>query len=492
MRWDARRWAGTAVLFVAYATTAKVGLSFDAVSGVATAVWPPTGISLCALALFGFELWPGIALAAFLVNAQTGIPLLAAVGIAAGNTLEAVAGAWLLRRVGFGPSLARIRDALALIFLAAFLSTTISASFGAISLFLTGGFTNGSFREVWWVWWVGDVCGDLLVAPVLLAWLAGGPVERRPVRLLELGLLVAAAIGVGVFAFGDAARLYLVFPVVLWAGLRFGPRGASAATLLLAIVAILDAADVPSRHLVETQLFIAVVAVTSLLLGAAVAERQRAVHLRDEFLSVASHELRTPLAALKLRVQGVHRSLQKSGAEDKVVARLAATDGQIDRLEKLIDELLDVSRITAGRLHLERTEVKLAALVKDVAARLRPAGDVALDLDDTLTGVWDPLRIEQVVTNLLGNALQHGSPPFRVSLRRVEANAELVVSDGGAGVRPEDRRRVFERFEQRADGRRSTGLGLGLYIASQIIQAHGGSITVAGATFTVCLPLTVT
>src|SRR5262245_51160260 len=147
-------------LFVVYVATAKLGLTADAVSGVATAVWPPTGISLAALLLGGVRLWPAVTVGAFVVNLQAGVPLAAAAGMALGNTLEAVLGAWLLRRAHLSPALDRVRDAVALIALGALVSTTVSATFGATSLWLSGAAAGATYREVWWVWWIGDVGGD--------------------------------------------------------------------------------------------------------------------------------------------------------------------------------------------------------------------------------------------------------------------------------------------------------------------------------------------
>jgi signal transduction histidine kinase len=481
-------------LFTSYVITAKLGLSFDALGGVATPVWPPTGISLAALVLYGFRLWPAITLGALVVNLQTGTPVGAVVGIALGNTLEAVVGAWLLRRAKVSPALDRIRETVVLIVLGALLSTMISATFGATSVWASG--AGGSFRELWWVWWVGDVGGGLVVAPFLLSWLSPAPRGGPRASILEAILVTVSLAGCGLLAFGEAERAYLVFPPLLWAALRFGPRGAAGATLLLSVVAIVQTAildlGIGRKGLVELQLFVAVLSATALVLGATVAERRRAVLLRDEFLSVASHELRTPLAALKLKIEGLERRLRRTGNDETSVARAAATSGQIARLERLIDELLDVSRITSGRLHLEHSDVHAASLVEAVVSQLPGAPTVELDLDRSVTGRWDALRIEQVLTNLLRNAHEHGSAPICVSLRRTGTMAVLDVSDAGQGIPAADRLRVFERFEQGGRGR-TGGLGLGLYITRQIVEAHGGSIRVerppsGGTSFVVELP----
>jgi len=150
------------ILVVVYFSTAKFGLMLDAVGGFATLVWPPTGISLAALLLFGLRLWPGIALGAFLVNFVTGAPALTAGGMALGNTLEALIGAyWLRRHAGFRNSLDRLRDVMGFIVFAAVLSTTVSATVGVSSLWLGGVMAQSASGPTWLAWWLGDMMGDL-------------------------------------------------------------------------------------------------------------------------------------------------------------------------------------------------------------------------------------------------------------------------------------------------------------------------------------------
>lgn len=226
-------------------------------------------------------------------------------------------------------------------------------------------------------------------------------------------------------------------------------------------------------------------------------EAVKAVGLRDDFLSIAGHELKTPLTALMFQAQSLQRL---SGSPEKVRERAEKVLQNGQRLAKLIEELLDVSRITSGRFKLEMEEVQLASMVREVAARLsddaaRAGVEIRLSLDDSVRGTWDRARLEQVATNLLGNSIKYGAgKPVEVKLEAGPPGARLRVIDRGIGIAPEDQARVFERFERAVSSRQFTGLGLGLWIARQIIEAHGGRIAVKsqpgeGAEFTVELPV---
>jgi PAS domain S-box-containing protein len=230
---------------------------------------------------------------------------------------------------------------------------------------------------------------------------------------------------------------------------------------------------------------------------------RRALEARDEFLLVASHELRTPLSALKLKVQGLQRSLRRPGVAPPNGDLAGMLDGavrQANRLHRLIESLLEVSRITAGRVHLELEELDLVRLVREVVERFADEAErvgVALSLEAEVeaTGCWDRSRIDQVVTNLLSNALKFASgKPVVVRVDAPGEKVRLSVQDHGSGVTEADRARIFERFERAADGAsHQGGLGIGLYVTRQIVLAHGGAIELAsqvgvGSTFTVELP----
>jgi signal transduction histidine kinase len=231
-------------------------------------------------------------------------------------------------------------------------------------------------------------------------------------------------------------------------------------------------------------------------------EAREAVRARDEFLSIASHELKTPLTTLQLQIQGLARKL-KSASEDPVfqglAARVGTSERQVERLTGLINNLLDISRITAGRLDLDLEPVDLAAVVREAAARFRDdlarAGSVLeLHADGECAGEWDRLRLEQVVMNLLSNAAKYGAGrPITIVVDGSETTARFSIRDHGIGIPAEHQGRIFERFERAVSDRHYGGLGLGLWIVRQIVDAFGGTIEVEsksgeGSTFTVLLP----
>ncbi|MDC0677614.1 AAA family ATPase [Sorangium atrum] len=234
------------------------------------------------------------------------------------------------------------------------------------------------------------------------------------------------------------------------------------------------------------------------------AEAQVAIERRDEFLLVASHELKTPLTSLKMQAHLLARLLPRlqraEVAPERIDAALQVLNRQITRLAHLINELLDVTRLNAGRLTLARAPVDLAALTREVVERMhQQLADARcrtqLDLDEPVVGDWDASRMEQVLINLLSNALKYGAgAPIHVVVRGLADRALLVVRDHGIGIAEADQARIFERFERAVSVRNFGGLGLGLYIVRWIVASHGGTIRVesapgAGATFIVELPL---
>jgi PAS domain S-box-containing protein len=246
-------------------------------------------------------------------------------------------------------------------------------------------------------------------------------------------------------------------------------------------------------------------------------ELKSALRSRDEFLSVASHDLKTPLTSLTLQVQRIHQLVEDSPRVEQVIAgcvvegrvvpdSLAKLSGlarrQVDRLSGLVDDLLDLTRIRVGRLTLTRAELDLAQAARDVVASLSPemeALKIALSLHAAgpVRGSWDPLRVDQVLTNLVSNAIKYGrGQPIDVWVEEDAARrlARVRVVDRGIGIPPAQQALVFERLERAVGADTFKGLGLGLYITRRIVEAHGGTIRVdsvpnEGSTFTVELPL---
>ncbi|MGZ6371302.1 MAG: PAS domain-containing protein, partial [Bdellovibrionota bacterium] len=234
-------------------------------------------------------------------------------------------------------------------------------------------------------------------------------------------------------------------------------------------------------------------------------EAQKAIQLREDFMSVASHELRTPLTPLKMQLQLLSKAIQTEVITTSPKARdlvrlLKLSEAHIQRLTRLVEDMLEVSRINAGGLRLHPEKVDLSQLVLEVVDRFRAEivaakCELQIQADEGIQGEWDRLRIEQVVINLLTNAIKYGAGrPIRISVTRSGDCALLTVQDFGIGIAEEDQTRIFNRFERAVSIRRFGGIGLGLYIARQGVEAHHGEIRVLstpgqGATFIVQLPL---
>ena len=235
----------------------------------------------------------------------------------------------------------------------------------------------------------------------------------------------------------------------------------------------------------------------------AIQAQAEAVHARDVFLSVASHELKTPLTAAQLQIQSARRQLRREPGEAaaNLALRLEATAKSVERLGTLVNALLDVSHVAAGKIITGREPFDLSELAARTVSRFTKTAsgrgcEIGLELESGILMVGDPVRLEQVLTNLLSNAIKYGEgKPVSVRLQRPDPrHAALDVLDHGIGIALDDQVRIFEKFERAASSRYYGGLGLGLWIARQIVEASGGALRVSstageGSTFTVVLPL---
>lgn len=233
-------------------------------------------------------------------------------------------------------------------------------------------------------------------------------------------------------------------------------------------------------------------------------ELEHAVRMRDDFMSIVSHEVRTPLNGLILETQLRKLHLAKDNASaftmDKLRSMVDRDERQIQSLIRLIEDMLDVSRIRTGKLSIRTSAFDLAELVSNLlesfSAQIAAAeSSVTFTAEEPVIGVWDEFRIEQVIANLLTNALRYGArKPIEVRVYVMEGQARVEVRDQGIGISKENQRRIFQQFERVAANHAVHGLGLGLFISDQIVSAHGGEIVVEseegeGSMFRVCLPV---
>jgi signal transduction histidine kinase/ActR/RegA family two-component response regulator len=527
------RAGGWLLVAAVYLAAAKLGLSLAFVAEQVSAVWPPTGIALAAVLLLGYQAWPGILLGAFLANATANEPMLVACGIAIGNTLEAVIGAWLLRRViGFDNALERVRDAIGLILLAAGLSTMVSATIGVTCLCLGREFLPAlqrsivwsDFGALWRVWWLGDAMGALVVAPPLLAWATcrntwplHRPVEAAAMFVALLATCWLVFFGGFTTGLGESSLTYVVFPFVIWSALRFSQPVTTAVTLVASSATIWATlhslgpfgGGTVHERLLLLQGFMVIVAVTALLLGAALAERKRAEtalkeagRRKDEFLATLAHELRNPLAPIRtgidlMRLGGVH--------DPKTREVLDMLDRQLQQITRLVDDLLDVSRVTRGKVRLQLQSIDLLAVVARAVEMSQPLLNVhSHQLEVTLPAGSlllraDPARLAQVFSNLLNNAAKYSEEGGHITLAVTMEDDEAVVRvrDKGHGITNEMLQHIFDLFVQddRSLTRSDGGLGIGLTLVRSLVEMHGGTVQVdseglgKGSEFVVRLPL---
>ena len=286
-----RTWELVCVL-AAYLLAGEIGLAVPFTSGNVSPLWPPAGVALAAMLIFGYRIWPAVALGAFIVNFFTGIPHLAAVGIALGNTVGPLCGAWLLRQLpSFRPSLTRLRDVLGMSILGAFCGTAVSATVGAGVLFLTGVNAWSGFASAWLMWWLGDAMGVLIVTPLVLTF-TGLTSIREERRLVELACLLLGAVGSALVIFDPRLGLmradmfaFGVFPFVLWGAIRFEAAGAAIVSFLISAIAVWGTAHGfgpfikgdALQNATLLQSFLGVTAVSGMVLAAVIAERAQLI-----------------------------------------------------------------------------------------------------------------------------------------------------------------------------------------------------------------------
>jgi signal transduction histidine kinase/CheY-like chemotaxis protein len=505
------------ILTVIYFIVGKLSLRLAFVHPSASPVWPPAGIALAALVVFGYRTWPAIFLGAFLVNVTTAGNIGTSLCIATGNTLEAVCGAWLVNQFAGGT---RIFDRAQDVFkfaLAVMVSTAVSPTFGVTSLAVGGLADWANYRAIWLTWWLGDATGALVVAPLLILWSIGPRWRLNPKRHLEVGLLLLVLLMLGEAVFGGwfpiTARNYPISficgPIVIWTAFRFSQRETATGIFILSAIAIWGTLqgfgpfvmETENQSLLIAQTFTAVLTITALALAAGMAEGRRAEaaieqqkavveaanRTKDNFLAMLSHELRTPLTPV-IAALDVLESVPSQSEDSK--ASLAMIRRNVELESQLIDDLLDLTRIAKDKLQLEFDQIDAHQAISNVAEICRMEANarrlrVYLNLRAGAHHVTaDVTKFQQIIWNLLKNAIKFTNENGEITISSSNPSPQvltIIVGDTGIGIEPEILERIFDPFEQgdRSFQRRFGGLGLGLAISKSLAQAHGGTLAVA-------------
>ncbi len=548
------------LFFICYTCLAFVGLRINAVHTFAALIWPPSGLAFAYLLIFGIRAWPSIFCGAFVVNFALGAPFFAAMGIATGNTLEAVFGACLcLNTRGFRTSLDNMRSVLSLFAWGAMCGTLISASIGVASLGLAGRVPAYDMPRTWLTWWVGDVIGILVLSPMLLIF--ANRKKMKPLvwehrRYIEAAVLTALllTISVTIFTFQPnqgprAMRSYFIFPLLIWASLRFRSKGTVLSTFIFALIALWGTATLqgpfaggtPDQNLIHLLVFISAAWITSFVVSAVVTDRDRessklrlstavveqrtkelqqregelkqakeaaeaASDAKSTFLANMSHEIRTPLGA----VLGFSELLATSELSQKEKTECVdAIKRNSHLLSSIINDILDLSKVEAGKLNVEMVAVPFGEIITDVKTLLNleaTGKGIQLTLaSEDIIPIFiktDPIRLRQILINVIGNAIkftERGSVDVRVKLvpnSRAGRNLlTFVVKDTGSGISTDQAQKLFSPFSQ-ADSsttRRFGGTGLGLVLSKKLALALGGDVVLAeselgrGSTFIVSI-----
>ena len=483
--------AGLAALAAVYFASAKFGLALAVVHPSASAVWPPAGIALAAFLLYGNRVWPAIAIGAFAANATTAGSLATSAGIAAGNTLEGLVGAWFITRFGAGrDSFQSTAGVFKFVAFGALLSTTVSATIGVTTLSLAGFAPWREFHEICTTWWLGDAVGDLIAAPMLLLW-ATGPrprMPRHPIEAIGAGLLFVAT---GFAFFGgigvrNAPIDWFWIPVIVWVAYRFGQRASATLIFGLSIVTVAGTLEgfgpfvLPSANesLLLLQAFLGIVSVSALTLSAVVAARERTLvelrrahveledRVRDRTLQLSRlyESLRAEMGervrlqkelvdageAERLRLgRDLHDDLGQlltgigflsSAVASKLTAQSRGEANAVTEIRHLVQEAITKTRLLSiGLTPVSLGTGGLRTAVQELTAMTVRVFGVACTLEyDPEILVERPIaatNLYRIIQEAISNAVRHGGGRrIEISMTLEEERLVLTIRDDGAGL----------------------------------------------------------
>jgi len=538
-RRGARYAGGLVAIGVIYFVLAKGGLALASVHPSATPIWPPTGLALAAVLLWGYRTWPAIFIAAVIANATTAGSVATAIAIATGNTLEAVVGAYLVNRWSRGRhTFSRPNSVAKFALICIVIATPISASIGLTSLATAGYIDRTNFTDAWVTWWLGDVTGALVIAPVIVLWASSNDHAFNRDDCLETVGVLATAAAVGLIAFSplieqtpgrDPLGFLAILPM-LWAALRRGPRDTATVALVLAGITVwgtltgggpFTTANLNVSFLLVL-MFLISITVPSLLLSAdvevrkrgekrlrraqvelerKVAERTQELELanaaKSRFLAMASHDLRQPLHALGLFIAQLRMPL-RSGERTRTIELVDATRKEMD---EMLNSLLDMSKLDAGILIPTITEFPIARLLQKIETTFDQATrETGLRLRVRRSDAWvrsDAMLLERILLNLVSNAVRYTlRGGIIVGCRRRGQMLRIEVWDSGPGIPEDQKQNIFGEFFQLAarDRNRYGSMGLGLAIVDRLRLLLNHPIDLAstvgrGSRFAILVPM---
>lgn len=531
---QSRRFSGLpliGVFAIIYVIAGKIGLNLASLHASASPVWPPAGIALAAILLLGYRAWPAIFVGAFVVNLTTAGDIATSVAIASGNTLEAIAGAWLVNRFAGGKNVFDRPQGVFKFALAAAISAVVSPLFGVTSLALDGFADWTNYGAIWVTWWLGDVTGDLIFTPLVLLWGTRWKLALKKEEAVEVGVLLLLLALLSAVVFGGWLEIsaknypiaFICGPIVIWTAFRFTQRETATGIFILSVIAVWGTVrgfgpfvgQNENQSLLTIQSWTAVLAITAMALSAGMAERRRieeelqqqksiveaANRTKDHFLAMLSHELRTPLTPVISALESLET--EPTQTED-TKASMAMIRRNIELETQLIDDLLDFTRIARDKMQLRFAPVDAHQAVSNVVEICRAEArfkrlHVHLNLQAKSCHVTaDAAKFQQIIWNLLKNAIKFTPEGGDITISSDNPSETVFivsVRDTGIGMEPEVMQRIFDPFEQgnRSFEHRFGGLGLGLAISKSLAQAHGGTLTAQsdgsnrGSTFTLSM-----
>jgi len=499
---------------IIYFLVGKLSLHLAFIHASASPVWPPTGIAITALLLLGYRAGPAIFVGAFAVNVLTFGNYLSSLGIATGNTLEAVCAAWMVNRLAGGVAAFSRYQNVFRFALAILVGTLVSPTIGVTSLVFTGFADWSNYAQIWLTWWLGDFSGAVIFVPLLVLWIAGPKRHLNRARDLEVALLLVILIFLSAVVFGGWFTIsrfnypvaFVLGPIIVWTAFRLSQRETASGMFFLCVIAMWGTLrgygpfvrPNPNESLLILQCFNVLTTITALALAAGMAERRRAEaaieeqksaveaanRTKDNFLAMLSHELRTPLTPVIAALDG----LESAGLQsEEGKAAVAMIRRNVELESQLIDDLLDLTRIARDKLQLQVAEMDANDAISNVIEICRSEANTAkLRLHVNLrAGAHfvraDPAKFQQIIWNLVKNAIKftrEGGEIVVSTTNPVPHILEISIRDTGIGLEPDVMERMFDPFEQgdRSFQTRFGGLGLGLAISKSLAQAHGGTL----------------